>query len=127
MKAIADVLGVARSHLYERVHQPVAPRGPYCKAADEELLLAVSGDSIENLSRKNELYPCELEPENAAKALLERENLAIEYRYGEELPSGQEMNAEATLSLLPGVPNRTLDRPRLREILRCVPIGDRRG
>jgi putative transposase len=38
MKTIADVLGVARSHLHERVHRPAAPRGPYCKAADEELL-----------------------------------------------------------------------------------------
>jgi len=38
MKTIADVLGVARSHLHERVHRPAAPHGPYRKAADEELL-----------------------------------------------------------------------------------------
>jgi len=38
MKTTADVLGVARSHLHERVYRPAAPRGPYCKAADEELL-----------------------------------------------------------------------------------------
>ena len=34
MKTIADVLGVARSHLHERVHRPAAPHGPYRKAAD---------------------------------------------------------------------------------------------
>ena len=38
MKTIADVLGVARSHLYERVHRPTAPRRHYRKAADEEFL-----------------------------------------------------------------------------------------
>src|SRR5262249_53577405 len=38
MKTIADMLDVARSHLHERVHQPAAPHGPYCKAADEQLL-----------------------------------------------------------------------------------------
>jgi hypothetical protein len=38
MKTVADVLGVARSHLHERVHRPAPPRGRYCKAADEELL-----------------------------------------------------------------------------------------
>ena len=38
MKTIANVLGVARSHLHERVHRPTAARGSYCKAADEELL-----------------------------------------------------------------------------------------
>jgi putative transposase len=38
MKRIADVLGVARSHLHGRVRRPVAPRGSYCKSADEELL-----------------------------------------------------------------------------------------
>jgi putative transposase len=37
MKTIADVLGVARSHLHERVHRPTAPRRHYRKA-DEELL-----------------------------------------------------------------------------------------
>jgi putative transposase len=38
MKTIAEVLGVARSHLHERVHRPTAPRSHYRKAADEELL-----------------------------------------------------------------------------------------
>lgn len=38
MKRVADVLGVARSHLHERVRRPAAPRSYYCKAADEELL-----------------------------------------------------------------------------------------
>src|SRR5262249_22038943 len=33
-----NVLGVARSHLHERVHRLTAARGSYCKAADEELL-----------------------------------------------------------------------------------------
>ena len=37
MKTVADVLGVARSHLHERVHRPAPPRGHLCKA-DEELL-----------------------------------------------------------------------------------------
>ena len=37
MKTVADVLGVARSHLHERVHRPAPPRGHFCKA-DEELL-----------------------------------------------------------------------------------------
>jgi hypothetical protein len=41
MKTIANVLGVARSHLHERVHRPTAARGSYCKAADEELLLLI--------------------------------------------------------------------------------------
>lgn len=38
MKTIADVLGVPRSHLHERVHRPTAPRRRYHKAADEGLL-----------------------------------------------------------------------------------------
>lgn len=38
MKTIADVLGVARSHLHERVHRPATPRSYYRKAADEELM-----------------------------------------------------------------------------------------
>ena len=38
MKRIADVLGLARSHLHERVRRPAAPGGSYCKSADEELL-----------------------------------------------------------------------------------------
>jgi putative transposase len=41
MKTIAEVLGVARSHLHERVHRPTAPRSHYRKAADEELLLLI--------------------------------------------------------------------------------------
>jgi hypothetical protein len=35
---VADVLEVARSHLYERLRRPALPRGPYRKAADEEFL-----------------------------------------------------------------------------------------
>jgi putative transposase len=38
MKTIADVLGVVRSHLYERVHRPTAPRRHYRKAADEDFM-----------------------------------------------------------------------------------------
>jgi hypothetical protein len=38
MKTIADVLGVARSHLHERVHRPTALRRHYRKAADEEFM-----------------------------------------------------------------------------------------
>jgi transposase InsO family protein len=38
MKTVADVLGVARSHLHDRVRRPARPRGRYRKAADEELL-----------------------------------------------------------------------------------------
>jgi hypothetical protein len=38
MKTIADALGVARSHLHERVHRTTAPRRHYRKAADEEQL-----------------------------------------------------------------------------------------
>jgi hypothetical protein len=39
MKTIADVLGVARSHLHELVHRPTAQRHHYRKATDEFRLL----------------------------------------------------------------------------------------
>lgn len=38
MKTVADVLGVARSHLHDRVRRTAPPRGAYCIGADEELL-----------------------------------------------------------------------------------------
>ena len=38
MKAVADTLGVARSHLHDRVHRPTRPRGPYSKPDDAALL-----------------------------------------------------------------------------------------
>ena len=38
MKTVADALGVARSHLHERVRRPAPPRGRYRKADDEVLL-----------------------------------------------------------------------------------------
>jgi hypothetical protein len=38
MKAVADTIGVARSHLYERVHRPSSPRNSYRKPDDDELL-----------------------------------------------------------------------------------------
>jgi putative transposase len=38
MKTVADVLGVARSHLHDRVRRPAPPRGAYRIGADEELL-----------------------------------------------------------------------------------------
>jgi len=38
MKAVADTLGVARSHLHDKVHRTSKPRGPYRKAEDGELL-----------------------------------------------------------------------------------------
>jgi putative transposase len=38
LKAIAEVLGVARSHLHERRHRLATRRGSYHKATDEELL-----------------------------------------------------------------------------------------
>jgi transposase InsO family protein len=38
VKRVADVLGVARSHLHERVRRTATPRSHYRKAADEELL-----------------------------------------------------------------------------------------
>jgi transposase InsO family protein len=41
MKAVADTLGVARSHLHGKVHQASKPRGPYRKTEDGELLLLV--------------------------------------------------------------------------------------
>jgi transposase InsO family protein len=41
MKAVADTLGVARSHLHDKVHRASKPRGPYRKTEDGELLLLV--------------------------------------------------------------------------------------
>lgn len=38
MKTVADVLSVARSHLYDRLRRPATPRGSYRKATDEEFL-----------------------------------------------------------------------------------------
>jgi len=38
MKAVADTLGVARSHLHDKVRRASKPRGPYCKPGDAELL-----------------------------------------------------------------------------------------
>ena len=41
MKAVADTLGVARSHLHDKVHRASAPRGPYRKSQDGELLALI--------------------------------------------------------------------------------------
>lgn len=41
MKAVADTLGVARSHLHDKVHRASKPRGPYRKPEDGELLSLV--------------------------------------------------------------------------------------
>ena len=41
MKAVADTLGVARSHLHETVHRAPKLRGRYRKAEDGQLLLLV--------------------------------------------------------------------------------------
>jgi putative transposase len=38
MKAVAETLAVARSHLHDRVHRRPVPRGAYSKAGDEALL-----------------------------------------------------------------------------------------
>lgn len=38
MKAVAETLGVARSHLNDKVHRLVKPRGPYRKPDDDGLL-----------------------------------------------------------------------------------------
>lgn len=38
MTAVAETLGVARSHLHERVHRAAKPRGTYRKADDDTLL-----------------------------------------------------------------------------------------
>jgi putative transposase len=43
MKAVADTLGVARSHLYDQVRRPAKPRGAYRKAGDETLLPVIRG------------------------------------------------------------------------------------
>lgn len=41
MKAVAEMLGVSRSNLAERVGRPARPRGPYRKPEDEGLLPAI--------------------------------------------------------------------------------------
>ena len=41
MKAVADTLGVARSHLHDKVHRASPPRGPYRKSEDGELLALI--------------------------------------------------------------------------------------
>ena len=41
MKDVADTLGVARSHLHDKVHRASKPRGPYRKTEDGEWLLLV--------------------------------------------------------------------------------------
>ena len=41
MKAVADTLGVARSHVHDKVHRASAPRGPYRKSQDGELLALI--------------------------------------------------------------------------------------
>lgn len=38
MNAVAETLGVARSHLHDKVHRLVKPRGPYRKPDDDGLL-----------------------------------------------------------------------------------------
>jgi putative transposase len=38
VKTVADTLGVARSHLNDRLRQPSSPRSSYRKADDEMLL-----------------------------------------------------------------------------------------
>src|SRR5438132_611966 len=43
MKAVADTLGVARSHLHEKVRRPAKPRGTYSKPGDETLLPVIRG------------------------------------------------------------------------------------
>ena len=43
MKAVADTLGVARSHLHEKLRRPAKPRGTYSKAGDEALLPVIRG------------------------------------------------------------------------------------
>ena len=46
MKAVADTLGVARSHLAERLSRPVRPRGLYHKPEDARLLLTICYENI---------------------------------------------------------------------------------
>ena len=41
MKAVADTLGVARSHLHDKVHRASTPRGPYRKSEDGKLLALI--------------------------------------------------------------------------------------
>lgn len=41
MKAVAETLGVARSHLHDKVHLTLKPRGPYRKPEDDALVQLV--------------------------------------------------------------------------------------
>ena len=41
MKAVAKTIGVARSHLYDKVYRAKKPRGPYRKLEDETLVQLV--------------------------------------------------------------------------------------
>jgi len=41
MKVVAETLGVARSHLHDKVHHPPSPRGPYLKSDDDALLVLI--------------------------------------------------------------------------------------
>jgi putative transposase len=41
MKAVAETIGVARSHLHDKVHLPPKPRGPYRKPQDDTLVQLV--------------------------------------------------------------------------------------
>lgn len=41
MKAVAETIGVARSHLHDKVHRATKPRGPYRKLEDDTLVQLV--------------------------------------------------------------------------------------
>ena len=41
MKAVAETIGVARSHLHDKVHRAPKPRGPYRKPEDDTLVQLV--------------------------------------------------------------------------------------
>ena len=41
MKAVAETIGVARSHLHDKVHRAKKPRGPYRKLEDDTLVQLV--------------------------------------------------------------------------------------
>ena len=41
MKAVAETIGVARSHLHDKVHRAKKPRGPYRKQEDDTLVQLV--------------------------------------------------------------------------------------
>jgi hypothetical protein len=75
MKTIADVPGVARSHLHELVHRPTAQRHHYRKAADEFRLLppepqacaACTFNSSQNEARAAKTLALLLLPKRAVK------------------------------------------------------------